>query len=460
MSGLRERVAVLSHAQRSRLAALLGAAADGRAGADRVVAYIVPRGATPDAAELRAFLKERLPEAMVPAAFVPLDHLPRTPSGKVDVGALPAPDERANGGGDPDAFVAPAGEVEQTLATIWSELLGGFRVGAHDNFFEIGGDSLLSIEAVARAKRAGLQLTAEMLFRHQTVAALAKAVASAGPLEQPLLVPYVPGDSESGTRPPFYFMHGLQGDVVVCYNLARHLARRQTVYGVRAGALEGRAADDLHIEAMAAVYAAEIRSLQPDGPYHLGGYCFGGALAYETARQLATDGHTVALLALIDADPRVPRFPVWTSILMAVWAVRSAQPGQRLSALRRKVGNALRRIGSTMRNAASPPAAADAVASAPDPFEAAHIAAYLRYEPEPFAGRVTLILASDDPPALARRRRESWAVLARGGVDVRTVPGTHYALMAEPHVRTVASRVQEALDAAASATPTATRPSD
>jgi amino acid adenylation domain-containing protein/non-ribosomal peptide synthase protein (TIGR01720 family) len=122
---------------------------------------------------LRAWLAERLPEAMIPAAIIPLDALPLTANGKVDRKALPAPDSAR-----PDLeedLVAPRTPAERRLAAIWSEVLGVERVGVHDNFFSLGGDSILSIQVIARAQQAGLRLTPRQLFQHQTVAELAAA---------------------------------------------------------------------------------------------------------------------------------------------------------------------------------------------------------------------------------------------------------------------------------------------
>ncbi|MFI9324914.1 amino acid adenylation domain-containing protein [Kitasatospora aureofaciens] len=139
-------------------------------GRKRLVAYLVADRGLP-AGELRAHLTGSLPDYMIPALFVPLDRLPLTPSGKVDRRALPEPDLRA---GRPESrYTAPRDETEHTLAAIWAEVLGVERVGVHDNFFDLGGDSILSIQVVSRARQAGLHLTSKLIFVHQSVAALA-----------------------------------------------------------------------------------------------------------------------------------------------------------------------------------------------------------------------------------------------------------------------------------------------
>ncbi|MBV9774972.1 MAG: AMP-binding protein, partial [Gemmatimonadetes bacterium] len=141
----------------------------------RLVAYLTAEGdaAMPAVAELREHLRGRLPAYMVPSAFVVLDALPLTPNGKLDRRALPAPEGRSGG---EDSFVAPASPAEATLAEIWRELLRVERVGIHDDFFELGGDSILSIQVVSRARQAGLHLTPRQLFENPTVAALAAVV--------------------------------------------------------------------------------------------------------------------------------------------------------------------------------------------------------------------------------------------------------------------------------------------
>jgi aryl carrier-like protein len=147
----------------------------------RLVAYVAPEGQS--AAALRSGLERRLPAYMIPTAWVFLPALPQTPNGKVDRRALPAPEPES---GEPGAFyLAPRNPVEATLAQVWAEVLRLPRVGVHDNFFTLGGDSILTIQVVARCRERGLEATPRQLFRHQTVAALAEAVALAVPAFPP-----------------------------------------------------------------------------------------------------------------------------------------------------------------------------------------------------------------------------------------------------------------------------------
>lgn len=177
---MQNRIEALSAGRREllarRLARLCAATGDASA-TKRLVAYVVAGGAAPAAGELRAFLKQSLPDYMVPSRFVVLDGLPLMPNGKVDYKSLPDPDtsaEPATG-----TLVEPSNDVERKLAEIWAEVLGLDVVGVHDNFFEVGGDSILSIQIIARAKRAGIHLTPQQVFQHLTIAELARVAGSA-----------------------------------------------------------------------------------------------------------------------------------------------------------------------------------------------------------------------------------------------------------------------------------------
>jgi non-ribosomal peptide synthase protein (TIGR01720 family) len=173
---LRARVERLTPEGRALLEERFGLSAEARRpAANALIAWIVPADGAVGPTQLAAFLREQVPEHMVPAAFVFLDALPRLPNGKADLAALPDPAPA----GDDGTFIAPRDTREEALAAIWSNVLGVDRIGVHDNFFELGGDSILSIQVVARARRAGLHLTPETVFRHQTLGALAAAAGEA-----------------------------------------------------------------------------------------------------------------------------------------------------------------------------------------------------------------------------------------------------------------------------------------
>ncbi|MFE7032003.1 non-ribosomal peptide synthase/polyketide synthase, partial [Streptomyces sp. NPDC057621] len=193
------------------------------AGRTLLVAYVVPAGeqapaapSTPSVDELRVRLRRTLPDHMVPTAFLPLARIPRTSGGKTDRRALPAPPARPDSG---TPYMAPRPGIEERLAAIWAEVLGVERVGARDNFFALGGDSILSIQIVSRARRTGLALTTKDVFRHQTVAELALCVAESTPRPTSGTDDTPPGtDDTSPTEAPltpiqhWYLDHRRPGD--------------------------------------------------------------------------------------------------------------------------------------------------------------------------------------------------------------------------------------------------------
>src|SRR5439155_12408102 len=173
-------------------------------------------------------------------------------------------------------------------------------LGIHDNFFELGGHSLIAVPLFAQIeKQFGKRLPLATLFRAPTVADLAAAIESTCTDEQSSLVPIQP----NGSRPPFFCVHAIGGNVLEYYDLARHLPSDQPFYSLQSRGLHGKEAPHERIDAMAAHYIKELRELQPNGPYFLGGRSLGGIIAYEMACQLRAQGHEVGLLALLDSYP-------------------------------------------------------------------------------------------------------------------------------------------------------------
>ncbi|MEL5213898.1 amino acid adenylation domain-containing protein [Serratia nevei] len=260
----------------------------------RLVAWIVP---TADAdrsvlqGQLRAYLSERLPEYMVPSAYVWLDALPLTANGKLDRRALPEPERAAVGTRE---YAAPQGETETTLARVWCELLEIGQIGRHDNFFELGGHSLLAVRLSSQLRQQGITLPVQAIFNHPILAELAERI-DRRTAEAPLRKA-VPARS-SGSRPPLFFVPTGFGDHSYVFELAKEIDETFPVYAVPWPAVEEKPAT---MSDMAASAVALIREVQPQGPYHLAGYSSGGVLAYAIAEQLQSAGEAVAFLGLID----------------------------------------------------------------------------------------------------------------------------------------------------------------
>ncbi|HEX4420531.1 MAG TPA: amino acid adenylation domain-containing protein [Kofleriaceae bacterium] len=259
-----------------------------------LVGFVVAQpGSTVDPTALRGYLTQRLPGPMVPARIAALAAWPITSHGKIDRRALAALDLAP---GDPAARVAPRDELELALARLWQTILGlGCPAGATDNFFALGGHSFHAIALISAIEaELGRKLPVVALFQHQTLEALAAALRDVAPDRAPsCLVPI----ATSGSQPAIFMIHPIGGDVLCYAELARQLG--QPVYGLRA---HGFTADpDRSVPAMAARYLAAIRAIAPRGPYLLAGWSFGGAVAFELARQLEAAGDTVAHVLAFDS---------------------------------------------------------------------------------------------------------------------------------------------------------------
>ncbi|KAB8332381.1 amino acid adenylation domain-containing protein [Scytonema tolypothrichoides VB-61278] len=268
-------------------------------GDKRLVAYVVvDTHIAVTKSELRSFLKTKLPEYMIPAAFVILESLPLTPNGKLDRRALPAPD--TNRLAVETSFVPPLDIVEQQLAEIWAEVLSVYPVGVRENFFDLGGHSLLAVQLMARIEQQFKKnLPLATLFQNSTIERLATILRQPiDDLDWSALVPIQP----NGSKPPFFCVPGAEGNTTYLYNLAHHLGKQQPFYGLQPLGLDGESKPHRRIEDMAAYYIEAIQSIQPSGPYFLGGHSFGGMVAFEMATQLHQQGYEVALLALLDSS--------------------------------------------------------------------------------------------------------------------------------------------------------------
>ncbi|WP_331691318.1 non-ribosomal peptide synthase/polyketide synthase [Pseudomonas sp. ZY71] len=262
---------------------------------ERLVAWYTLRAGieTPNLEVLRAHVLERLPEYMVPGAYVLLDALPLTPNDKVDRKALPEPgaDAVIN-----RPYVAPQGEVETAMARIWAEVLNVEQVGRHDNFFELGGHSLLAVRLVNLLQRGGLQVSLAELFQHPSIESAAALLAQdemAGLPEGLVVV------RAGNTGTPLFLVHEFSGRDVYFPTLAQHIGGEFAIYGlpgVPLGQPQLRT-----IECMATRMAGIIRSVQPHGPYRLAGWSFGGVLAHEVAQQLLGQDQPVDFIGMLDS---------------------------------------------------------------------------------------------------------------------------------------------------------------
>ncbi|MEO8425661.1 MAG: AMP-binding protein [Verrucomicrobiota bacterium] len=437
-------------------------------GEKRLLAYVVPKAADSSAkngalhsasleGELRKFLQDKLPDYMVPAAFVILNNLPLTPNGKVNRAALPTP--AATLPAVPKAYVAPRDSLEMQLVKLWEKIFGIRPIGVQDNFFELGGHSLLAVRMFAQVARVtGKNLPLVTLFEAPTIEQLAKLLGQDG-WTQPWS-PLVP-IKLTGSRPPFYCVHGVGGNIVEFTHLARYLEAEQPLYGIQAQGLDGKKPWLTRVEDMAALYIKEIRAFQPDGPYYLGGSSFGGLVAYEMAQQLHAQGEHAALLVLFDTNaPSYPKYlPTTTAFRKALnelrlrievhWSnLKVIEPENRGEYLRDKAYRLRRRIRNTMRQKYRRLCTIIQSLYLPRPIREVQRSGHeanRSYLPKPYPGWITLFRATEQPYGIYPDPALGWGELAIGGLEIVDVMGHHGAIIREPRVRVLAQKLNESL---------------
>ncbi len=443
-----EEIEIVLARHRSVRSAVVVAEDDLRGG-QRLVAYIEKAADVHvDAGDLRSFLKQKLPEFMVPAGFVFLDSLPRNASGKVDRRALPpwAHDQPKTAGES-----EPLRVLERQLLEVWEETLGARPAGLDDNFFEVGGHSLLAAELLGRMEGlTGMRLPLASLIEAPTIRQLANAFRA--PQSTRVSSPLVPVQP-FGSRSALFCVPGAGQTALHYAPLARHLGHDQPVYVLAEELAEGKGRPDYRVEDVAARYIGEIRTVQPRGPYVLAGNSFGGLIAFEIARQLQAGGQDVCLLVLFDtANPgstmrRYRRLAVQLRDRALHDIRRLVSEPDKVTYLRHRLRPVTKfvtlwfwTLAQRSRHVKKP-----GLPRHPHDVDVDHgpRLAYLRYAPKLYPGHLTLFRAlhgvKDPPDPLL-----GWGRLV-GSVEVHEVPGEHMTMLREPHVRIVAKRLTACL---------------
>jgi thioesterase domain-containing protein/acyl carrier protein len=353
-----------------------------------------------------------------------LDGLPITANGKLDRAALPDPAAASSEG----SYVRPRPGVERKLAELWEQVLGVNIIGRHDGFFEQGGHSLLAVQLVARIEQTlGVRLPIAALFQAPTVAQMADL------LQQNYeLTPWttIAVRSVNGIKPPIFWCQSY-------IDLKLLLPEDQPIYGLESGILEIHD-PATHIKTWAAGYVAQIRAIQPEGPYHLGGYCFGGYIALEIARLLRQQGQAVAPLMLLESyGPHIPyyqnTFTPYNSLLL-------------MASIKRRLQT---RYDERVRPSA-PIATLEPTARRPIPADD-HVphglirSAVNHYNCQPYAGDVALFASDISHLGSALQPRLGWGKAFPGHVQVRKITGGHFGIFSADHRLILAQALQDFL---------------
>jgi len=407
-----------------------------------LVAYVVPlQAAVMTTAEMRQYLSEKLPDYMIPAAFIMMEALPLTPSRKVDRGALPTPErfrpelERT--------FVAPRTAVEQAVAGIWTEVLGLEKVGIHDNFFDLGGHSLLAVRLISEIeKQFGQKIPLVSLFQGATIQYLSdilqKDVRS---MSWPTLV----GIHPAGSRPALFCVSTPNVNALGYVALSRYLGPDQPVYGLQAQYPEDL--DGEHssaaVDRLAGQYLEALLAAQPHGPYQLIGMCRGAHIALEMALRLHEQGEKIALLGMLDTwvmENTYNKFLYVEYYFRRFRSLLHLSASEKLGFLKQKGLRTIRNLKASSSNSTS----ADSGNHNRNPL---HI--YFPgpdFVPRVYPGRISVFRVRKQPLNRIREASLGWAAIARDGVVIHVVPGKHgMNVLKEPNVQGLAEELQKCL---------------
>ena len=437
-----------------------------------LVAYIVARAQSLTISELRNFLKQKLPDYMLPSFFVMLEALPLTPNGKINRRVLPATDMEENRQVE---FVAPRTATEEAIAEIVASVLKLDRISIYDNFFDLGGHSLLVTQVISRLQRTfSVELPIRSLFESPNVVGLAEAVTQLKlqhtedeeiqqllpqEMQSSVRIPYrtntpiwsslIPIQSK-GSKPPLFCVHGAFGNVLVYSDLAHYLSPNQPVYGLQSVGLDLGHKSHTQVEEMAAYYIKEIQTVQPQGPYLIAGWSMGGIVALEMAQQLLEQGEQISFLGLIDTyivGAEDYQEPNGAKQLVNILAPDIDLPWQYLRQLDSDEQIIYIMEMLKQRNFLPPNFDLVQVRRLIQVYNLNARAAY-SYTPKSYPDKITLFQATESElPASQAQSLSFLERLATKEVETYRVPGKHKTMFFKPHIKTLAQELQKCLEA-------------
>ena len=430
-------------------------------GDKQLIAYIVSDAEeNPSISNLRQFLKEKLPKYMVPATFMYLNAFPLTPNGKIDRRALPVPD--LNKTAMDNRFLRSFDLIEQQLAEIWSEVLNLYPIGIKDNFFELGGHSLLAVQLMAKIEQQfQINLPLSVLFQNSTIQQLATFLRQ--PADTSIWSPLV-AVKPSGSKKPFFCVPGTGGNPLYFYFLAHHLGSEQPFYGLQALGLDGESKPHTQVETMATCYIEAIQSIQPEGPYLLGGHSFGCNVAFEMAQQLQKLGHEVSLLALFDT-PVLNANSINTKLQHigednAFWLNRVGLVMEQLYETSLNISyEVLKSLESEEEQLRYFQEKLQMANILPDEIGIKQLWGFVQvyktqsniiYQPKEteIINQITCFIASGENKTYEdlENKALTWERFCKLPVNIHVVPGEHMTMLNEPHVRVLAKKLRDRLE--------------
>lgn len=353
-------------------------------------------------------------------------------------------------------YAAPRNPLEQRLADAWQKFFGIDRIGIFDDFFDLGGDSLLAVQLVSQLKKTlDMDIPGHSLLHASTIAALAELISQPPPSLRSLrgrMPPSLVKIKSGSGRQPLFLIHPVGGHVYIYRELAQNLDAEQPVFALQAHGLDGKSKPLDNVSEMAEQYINAVRAVQPEGPYMLGGASFGGVVAYEMAQQLLSAGQHIALLFMIDSpspgqmpsrfvnDADVLAYLLGLGSNLPVPSMRLQQlpPDERLMFFIKNAGIAKRILPDT---------ALDQVRNFLRIFNS-NLDAMLKYVPVSYPGRIIFFKASETDHFNSATPEAGWQTLAGGGVVVHPVPGNHITMNFTPNVTVIADMLRPLLEEA------------
>ena len=418
----------------------------------RLIAYIVynNRENVSDN-QIRHYLKERLPDYMIPNHFIELDSIPLTLNGKIDRNALSLTSKSISA--NTKDFIPPRDLEEYKLAYLWKNILNIHPIGVRDNFFDLGGHSLLAVCLMAQIQQFfGKTLPLATLFQNPTVEQLATL------LKEKEVVQYTSpliAIQPSGNKSPFFCVHPAGGNVFCYMDFARYLGQEQPFYGLQSIGFIKSQKPLTKIEDMATHYIKSIRTIQPKGSYNIGGWSIGGVIAFEMAQQLQRTGHEVATLVLIDSfSPLSVRITEENNDTMIInQLAKESFDFHSKGISTNMVNNNLQQPSSEVQlskiierakkhNILPPNFEKKSINRLLQIFKA-NINAFSNYVPLPYQGKIVLFCA--EKKSMMPDMNLGWSDMVKGGIDRYELKGDHYSIIQEPNVRDLSKILKDLL---------------
>jgi len=429
----------------------------------QLIACLVPAdpGSPMDTGQLKKALQTKLPDYMIPSAFVSLDKIPLTPGGKTDRKALTKQNIELT---ESQEYVAPETETEKELSKIWGKVLGVEQIGIKDNFFDHGGHSLLSVRLMAEIhKKFGKDLSISTLFQAPNIKEQGNILDLEIEKTHELWTPLVSIKPE-GNKTPFFCAHPVGGNVLSYNELANHFGNQYPFYGLESPGLNG-ADHPGSIEGLASIYIEAILKIQPHGPYQLGGWSMGGLIAYEMAQQLEQAGEEIALVTLIESyipqavksfeesyikENNFEKYDQEALLLLSFARDLGLYEGEiPISLLEsiRKPGELLEQILDRAKSSDILPSEmkSERLYKLFKVFNA-NTLAMNDYQPRPLESQVILFCANGDKEEITiQDPARGWSELLDGNLEISRIPGTHYTILQKPNVGVLVGKLREYL---------------